>query len=218
MRLRIRCRIEKGLLSGRSGPPRVVTQVAERDDAAMKCFVGKAHAATLARLEETELVVQVRQVLLHGAFGDRQGGGDLADRGGLGEHVPGHDGTAEGEQDVTFSSGELRVWWRVVRRSRGRVLAWPTEHQGRLPDDDLVPRVQAMGVPDPAAVHVGPVSRTEVADAPAGRELLDDRVEPREPSVSGQGDIVRGSLPDGDAVAIHREDPRASSLPDLEGR
>jgi hypothetical protein len=38
----------------------------------MKGFVGKPNAAALARLEETELLVQVCQVLLHGALGDRQ--------------------------------------------------------------------------------------------------------------------------------------------------
>lgn len=144
----------------------------------MKCFVGKAHAAALARLEETELVVQVRQVLLHGAFGDRQGGGDVADRRGLGEHVPGDDGAAESKQDVTFPSRELGLWRRGVRRSRADVPAGPAEHDGRLPHDNLVPGAQGMRVPDPAAVHVGAVPGTEVADAPTGLESLEDRVEP----------------------------------------
>jgi hypothetical protein len=184
----------------------------------MKCFVREAHATALARLEETELVIQVRQVLLHGALGDRQLSGDVADRRGLGEDVPGNDGAAEGEQDVTLPSRELGRWRRGVRRSRGGVLAGPTKHDGRLPHDDLVPGAQGMRVPDPAAVHVGAVSGTEVANAPAGLEPLEDRVEPRQASVLDQGDIVRGRLPDGDAVATHREDPRPSSLPDLKRR
>src|SRR5918994_548790 len=75
-----------------------------------------------------------------------------------------------------------------------------------------------MRFPDPAAVHVGAVSRTEVADAPAGLEPLQDGMEPREAPVPGESDIVRGRFPDGDAVAIHHEDPRPSTLPDLERR
>ena len=73
------------------------------------------------------------------------------------------------------------------------------KQQAESTEEDLVARMQSPLADDPLAVHEGPVSRPEVADAPGVAESLERGMHSGD-AVGVDDDIVRLEGSDGDAL------------------
>ena len=90
-----------------------------------------------------------------------------------------------------------------------------TRDEPHAPDSDLVPRAERELPPDPLAVHEGPVTRGQIADAPARGNPLEEAMHARDRPVERQGDVVRRYLTDRDPLALELDPIARVSDPHL---
>src|SRR3954451_17997266 len=126
------------VLEASAAAVRTVLEILHRDGTSLDRLVGEHDASRFpGALVNTELVVEMIQVLLDSRLPDVQGIRDGTDGRCRSERSPRAQWFAEGLQHVPFARGDSRRWTKGVRRSApgvGRI----THHEASSANDDLV--------------------------------------------------------------------------------
>lgn len=165
---------------------------------------------------DVELVVQPREVLFDRGLGHHELGCDLTNRGGLGEEVAIEQRTTQHDEHIALANRDARARLGCAGH-RPADIGGVAKEQLRGPDPDLVAVVQPAGAEDPLPVHVRTVRRTEVGDAPPGREPIEQRVETTDRFVFVDREVVLCALADRDPFARELHRAPAGDGPDLDG-
>jgi hypothetical protein len=178
-------------------------------------LVRQADPSTVRLSLDSELRVQVHEVLLYGSLRDEQSFRDLAYRGGFGEGLSGQSRLAKCEEDFPLS---LREFWSWFGNHRGVDIGRPVSLVDETcpAQDQLVAGFEDLFSPDPAAIHERAVRRPKVPEDPAGGHPFQDRVHPRNSGVTVQADVVPGRPTDRDPVALKGYRAYALRTPDLQ--